>query len=142
MELLYKHVLEQYKATSRLTIAPVVLLRLAGDDRLTYTFDKIWGFPGGSLNGDNFFTDICKYDKVSSERDIQVDIIGGVYVISGTDTDPDWLLYLWKYGRGEKIDGFVTSSEIPQLYQIYTKYGFDKMATVVYYYRKSWCNLY
>jgi hypothetical protein len=93
-----------------------------------YTFEKSWARAGGNLFGDNFLTDICTRGYISDDRtSVHVEVVDGDYVCSSIETDPDFLLFLWKKGRGERFDFYITESEVLFLYEFYRANGFDCM---------------
>lgn len=91
----------------------------------TYTFEKSWGRAGGNLFGANFISDISS--DIAPNSRVNIDCIDDVYIISSIESDPDYLLYLWKKGRGERFDFLITSPEILFLYEFYRVNGFDYM---------------
>jgi hypothetical protein len=106
--------------------APIIRIKQTGGP--VYTFEKSWARTGGNLFGDNFLTDICTRGCISGDRAaVHVEVIDGDYVCSSIETDPDFLLFLWKKGRGERFDFYITESEVLFLYEFYRANGFNCM---------------
>lgn len=98
-----------------------------GISRPTYVFERSWGTLGGVLNGDNFISDICVKSQISDRKCVKVTFVDGVWKISSLKTDPDYLCYLWKRGRGEPFHMYVSEDELIFLYGFYKLNGFDFM---------------
>jgi hypothetical protein len=93
-------------------------------------FEKSWARTGGNLFGDNFLTDLCTRGSLSSDRTsvrIEIDNTTDTYVCSSIETDPDFLLFLWKKGRSDRFDFYIAEHEILFLYEFYRVNGFDCM---------------
>lgn len=94
-------------------------------NRPTYTFLREWGLYGGNLYGNNFISDICLDETIV--RAVKMELIDDIWTISSIDSDPDYLLYLWKKGRGEKFEFYISESEVLFLHEFYRINGFDMM---------------
>lgn len=91
-----------------------------------YMFEKSWARAGGILYGENFLTDICSGGEVYRDS-TRIELRSGVWNVASIDTDPDFLLYLWKKGRWERFDFYIEQYEILFLYDFYRQNGFDMM---------------
>ena len=91
-----------------------------------YSFDRSWGLPGGVLYGENFFTDICMLGYVQHAL-VAIAHVDGVWVISSSNTDPDFLLYLWKKAKGHNFKQYISGAEVIFLHGFYRRNGFDMM---------------
>lgn len=91
--------------------------------RTRYTFERSWGLAGGTLYGDNFITDICTAGAIDQGRPY-VYCEDGVWIVQDCEGDPDFLLYLWKHGRGERVSTYVEMDELIYLYKFYSANGF------------------
>jgi hypothetical protein len=123
-------------------IQPVIYIKQRGEGRPMYEFDRLVGTTG-RLKGDNFISYICKeeYDKIPNVAiDIEYDSKNDVW-FCGNNDDPDFLYYLLRYARGQRIDYFITNEETIQLRPIYKKYGFDDMVLCIDY-ANRWCSLF
>jgi len=98
-----------------------------GSGRPTYMFERSWGVSGGALNGDNFISDICIKSCVGDRNCVKVYSEDNVWKISSLKTDPDYLCYLWKRGRGEPFHMYVSEDELIFLYGFYKLNGFNFM---------------
>lgn len=105
----------------------MITLRQRGNNRRSYLFEKSWGRDGGVFFGENFFSDLCtgKITARESTRIVQID--DDTWEIASIDTDPDFLLYMWKRARGEKFDFYVQDSEVIFLYEFFKQNGFIMM---------------
>lgn len=86
-----------------------------------YSFDREWMEPGGPLYGSNFLTDICENRETFARRSADI------WIIPSLQTDPDYLLYLWKKGRGEDFEFYIAKNEVLFLYHFYHTKGFHMM---------------
>lgn len=108
----------------------MITLKQQGKTRRVYPFEKSWGRDGGALFGANFFTDICSVGRVESaaRESTRVTQIGiDAWEIASIDTDPDFLLYMWKKGRGERFDFYIQEGEIIFLHEFFRRNGFPMM---------------
>jgi hypothetical protein len=123
-------------------IQQVIYIKQRGEGSPMYEFDRLFG-TSGRLCGHNFISYICKeeYDKVSQVApDVEYDSNNGIW-ICGEVGDPDFLYYLLRQARGQRIDYFITKEEMVQLRPIYKKYNFDDMVAYIDY-ANSWCLLF
>lgn len=117
----------------------MITLKQQGKNRRVYPFEKSWGRDGGALFGANFFTDICMVRTVCArgqgedctfitQESTRVTQIGiDAWEIASIDTDPDFLLYMWKKGRGERFDFYIQENEIIFLHEFFRQNGFPMM---------------
>lgn len=122
----------------RLMTSTVIMIAQRGKDKPILTFEKSWMRAGGNLHGDNFLCEIlkrsegesrisCPFEWKSSSGIIRVEqLLDGSWLV-GEGNDPDFLLYLWKKGRGDCFDFLISKNELIELKDFYTKYGFDLM---------------
>jgi hypothetical protein len=111
------------------------MLRQQG--RTGYYFEKWWGRSGGPLYGDNFFTDLCTngiitHDSMKCELSSSEETHVPVWEFASLDTDPDYLLYMWKKGRNERFDFYIQESEIIFLTEFYRRHNLLMMLGEVY----------
>ena len=102
-----------------------IRVKQKGEGRPVYIFEPDWARPGGNLYGENFLTDIA--GGTISDRGLSIINSGTIWEVSSVETDPDFLFYLWKRGKGEEFYMYVSYEEILFLYSFYKLNGFEMM---------------
>lgn len=90
-------------------------MKVSQGDRSPYIFDDSVFAPGGKLYGDNI---LC---RCFADGHLNIKLP------HGKENDPDYLLYLWLYSKGESWTSQILQNEIASLYLIYSTNGFEFM---------------
>lgn len=116
---------------SRLLSSTIILIRQFDERSPILTFEKSWIRAGGNLFGNNFLQEILSKSEITTQQTsqnnkINISCSNGIWIVGG-DKDPNFLLYLWKKGRGDCFDFLLPRSEVVQLKSFYSKHNFDFM---------------
>jgi hypothetical protein len=132
----------------RLLSSTVLMISQRGKDKPMLTFEKSWMRAGGNLHGCGFLCEILLRSENESgvngifewkHKDNVMRIeqqIDGSWIV-GDHNDPDFLLLLWKKGRGDCFDFLISKTELGLLKEFYMKYGVNAMEVDIAYAEKK-----